>query len=128
MKLIRLNDHVTEGIYFLKSKILYKIGTKTPYRLCSVCESSQVRIIVQKQTILTDQFHSYSVCSNKSVYNNLANKSNYMHKSVQYTYLFVFSTCFAHPCAPHQVKITETMCRCYLLHCMNGVWSAGKSE
>jgi len=41
-----------------------------------------------------------------------------VHKSVQYTYLFHFSTCLGHPCAPHQGKITETMRR----------WSAGWSE
>ena len=48
-----------------RSRSYTKIGTRTPYRLYSVCECSRVRIRVQKQTILPDEFHGYSVCSNK---------------------------------------------------------------
>jgi len=56
---------------------------------------------------------------------NLANKSNQMHNSVLYIYLFLFSTCFGHPWAHHQEKITVYMRRWYLSLCMGGVWSAG---
>jgi len=59
---------------------------------------------------------------------NLANKSIYVHKSFQYTNLLLFSTGFGHPCAPNQDKITETMRRWYLSHCMDGVWSGGWNE
>jgi len=59
---------------------------------------------------------------------NLANISNYVNKSVQFTYLFLFSTCFGHPCAPHQDKIAENLRRWYLSNCMDCVRSAGWSE
>ena len=59
---------------------------------------------------------------------NLAIKSNYVPKSVQYTYLFLLSKCLWNPCAPHQEKITETLRRWYLSHCSDWVWSAGWSE
>ena len=58
-------------IIVLGPKSYTKIGTKTMYRLCSICECSSIRIHVQKQTIPTYDFHGYWVRSNKSAYNNL---------------------------------------------------------
>ena len=42
-----------------------------------------------------------------------------------FKYLFLFSTCFGHPSAHHQEKITVFMRQWYLSLCMDGVWSAG---
>jgi len=47
-----------------------------------------------------------------------------VHNSVPYIYLFLFSTCFGHPCAHHQERITVSMRHWYLSHCMSGIWSA----
>ena len=42
-----------------------------------------------------------------------------MYNYVQYTYLFLFSTYFGHPCAHHQEKFTVSM-----WHCFHSVWVA----
>ena len=47
-----------------------------------------------------------------------------MYNSAKYIYLFLFSTCFGHPCAHHQEKITVSMRLWYLSLCMGGVLSA----
>jgi len=47
-----------------------------------------------------------------------------MHNSFQYSYSFLFSTCFGHPCAYHQEKITVSMRHWCLSYFMGGVWSA----
>ena len=49
---------------------------------------------------------------------SLTNKSNYVPNSVSYIYLFLFSTCFGHPSAHHQEKITISMRHWYLSLCM----------
>ena len=43
----------------------------------------------------------------------------------KYIYLCLSSTCFGHPSAHHQEKITVSMRHCYLSLWMGGVWSAG---
>jgi uncharacterized membrane protein len=43
------------------------------------------------------------------------------------TYLFLFSTCFGHPCAHHQEKITVSMRNWCLSLCMGGVCSADQT-
>jgi len=48
-----------------------------------------------------------------------------MYNSVYYIYLFLFATCFGHPCAHHLEKIAVSMRHCYLSPCMGGVSSAG---
>ena len=42
-----------------------------------------------------------------------------------FIYLFLFSTCFGHPSAHHQEKITVSMRYWYLSLWMSGVWSTG---
>jgi len=51
-----------------------------------------------------------------------------VHNSIQYIYLFLFSTCFGLPRVHHQEKITVSMCHWYLSLCMGGAWSAGWIE
>ena len=43
------------------------------------------------------------------------------------TYLFLFSTCFGHPCAHHQEEITVSMWQWYLSLWMGGVWPADQT-
>ena len=43
-------------------------------------------------------------------------------------YLFLFSTCFGHPCAHHQEKITISMRHWYLSLCVGGVRPAGSIQ
>ena len=39
--------------------------------------------------------------------------------------IFLFSTCFGHPCSHHLEKITASVRRWYLSLCMRDVWSSG---
>jgi len=48
-----------------------------------------------------------------------------VQNSVQYIYLFLFFTCFGHPCAHHQEKFAVPMRHWHLSLCMGGVWYAG---
>ena len=56
---------------------------------------------------------------------NLTNNPSKCTILFKYIYLFFFSTCFWHPSAHHQEKITVFMRHWYLSLWMGGVWSAG---
>jgi hypothetical protein len=56
---------------------------------------------------------------------NLTNNPTSCTILLKYIYLFLFCTCFGHPSAHHQEKITVSIRHWYLSLCMGGDWSAG---